>query len=247
MDIPREHNPQYSAWFVTDVIHAMENYGLMDAGGKVGVALSGGRDSVTLLYILWYIRRYSHMGFDLCAIHVRIDDYDTSVLRSLCDCLDVPYIETDLEVNLKSFPRSPCSLCAAFKRGAMARALEGTGTGTVAFGHHADDAAETLLMNIVYNRRLSTLAPKVVVPEGTFTIIRPLVYLTGSLVRRLHRHFRLPVLEYSCPHGEKGSRALMRLAIARIEELADLRDFSRNVVAALENVDYPSLWPSLRV
>lgn len=246
MEVPTEHNPAYNKWFVTDVIHAIERYALIDPDEQVFVALSGGKDSVTLLYILWYLRRYSHLRFDLGAVHVRIDEYDTSALQGLCAALEVPYIETTLGVNLMSYPRSPCSLCAAFKRGAMAQALEGTKARKVAFGHHADDVAETLLMNIAHNGRLGSFGPKVSVPEGAFVIIRPLVYLTGPLVKRLHSHFRLPVLDHECPHGEKGARSIMRLAVARIEELAGMRDFSRRVVDALENVDYSSLWPALR-
>ncbi|HOM28331.1 MAG TPA: ATP-binding protein [Deltaproteobacteria bacterium] len=247
MDIPMGHNPLFGKWFLTDVIHALERYGLIVEGDKVCVALSGGKDSVTLTYVLWYLKNYSHLQFDVCAVHVKIDEYDTAPLREYCEKLSVEYIETPLKVDLRAYPRSPCHVCSSFKRGAIGEALEGRGVRKVAFGHHADDAAETFLMNIAYNRRLASLTPKVMVPEGSFEIIRPMVYLPGPTVKRLHNHLRLPVLDYLCPHGEKSAREVMRTAIARIEETAELREFSRMVVDALENVDYSSLWPSLRV
>ncbi len=101
-------------------------------------------------------------------------------------------------------------------------------------------------MNIVHNRKLGSFTPKVEVPEGGMVIIRPMVYLDSPLVRRLHNHLRLPVLSYTCPYGEKGAREVMRSAIARFEGQLELREFSRMVVGALENVDCSSLWSSVR-
>ncbi|HPI93452.1 MAG TPA: ATP-binding protein [Deltaproteobacteria bacterium] len=246
MDIRKEQVSSYGKWFLTDVIRAIENYSLIKNGEGICVALSGGRDSVTLLYILWYLQHYSHLAFGLRALHVKTDDYDTAVLKRLCEDLEVEYLEARLNVDLRSYPKSRCSLCAAFKRGAMAEALNGTGITRVAFGHHADDAAETLLMNIVHNRKLGSFTPRVEVPEGGLVIVRPLIYLDGPLVRRLHNHFRLPVLRYECPYADKGAREVMRMTIARIEEQHDLKGFSRMVVSALENVDDSTLWADLR-
>jgi tRNA(Ile)-lysidine synthase TilS/MesJ len=246
VDIRKDQDSSYGKWFLTDVIRAIENYSLINDGEEVCVALSGGRDSVTLLYILWYLRRYSHLDFGLRAVHVRTDEYDTGILKRLCDDLGVGYLETRLKADLHSCPKAPCPLCAAFKRGAMLGTLEGSGVTKVAFGHHADDVAETLLMNIVHNRKLGSFTPKVEVPEGGMVIIRPMVYLDSPLVRRLHNHLRLPVLSYTCPYGEKGAREVMRSAIARFEGQLELREFSRMVVGALENVDCSSLWSSVR-
>lgn len=246
MDIRKEQNSTYGKWFLTDVIRAIEHYSLVDDGEGVCVALSGGRDSVTLLYILWYLKRYSHLDFGLCALHVKTDEYDTAILRGLCADLGIEYLETRLNVDLRSHPKSRCSLCAAFRRGAMVEALKGSGITKVAFGHHADDAAETLLMNIVHNHRLGSFTPKVEVPEGGLVIVRPMVYLDRPLVRRVHNHLRLPVLDYTCPYGDKGARETMRTAIARIEEHLELRGFSRMVVGALENVDRSTLWDNVR-
>ena len=70
MDIPKDFNNNYGKWFITDVIRAITNYGLIETGDEICVALSGGRDSATLLYILWYLKTYSHLDFNLCALHV---------------------------------------------------------------------------------------------------------------------------------------------------------------------------------
>ncbi len=105
MDIRKDQDSSYGKWFLTDVIRAIENYSLINDGEEVCVALSGGRDSVTLLYILWYLRRYSHLDFGLRAVHVRTDEYDTGILKRLCDDLGVGYLETRLKADLHSCPR----------------------------------------------------------------------------------------------------------------------------------------------
>ncbi len=236
MDIPTGHNPSYGKWFLTDVIHAVQKHGLIEKGDRVCVALSGGRDSTTLAFILWYLSRRSCLSFDVCAVHVKTGGYDTSPLKALCGALSIPYLEARLEADLRAHERPPCSVCAALKRGAMARALEGTGVRRVAFGHHADDAAETLLMNVVYGRRIAGFGPKVEMPGEPFVIVRPMIYLAGSLVRRLHGRFGLPVLDHVCPHAGKGARQLMRRALARLEGMEGLDGLSRRVVEALENL-----------
>jgi tRNA(Ile)-lysidine synthase TilS/MesJ len=247
MDIRKASKPSHKKWFLSDVIRAVNTYGLIKPGEEICVALSGGRDSTTLLFILWYLRTHSHLEFDLCALHVRTDDYDTGCLRDLCAELGVKYLERRLKEMKRVPAKNVCAVCARLKRGAMTEALRGTGVTKVAFGHHASDAAETLLMNIIYNRKLGSFSPKVEVPEGGIVIIRPLVYLDGPLVRRLHAYFGLPCLPYACPHADKGARATVRGVIAHIEEIGEAKDFPRMVVGALENVDMSSLWADMRI
>jgi tRNA(Ile)-lysidine synthase TilS/MesJ len=246
MDIQKEQNASFGKWFLSDVIRAIETYSLIEKGEEICVALSGGRDSTVLTYILWYLRRYSHLDFGLRALHVKTDEYDTSVLERFCAELGIEYGEARLRVDLRSYPRYPCSLCAAFKRGAMVESLAGTGVQKVAFGHNADDVAETLLMNIVHNRRLGSFTPRVEIPEGGMVIVRPMIYLDGPLVRRLHTHLGLPVLHHVCPYGEQGARNAVRATIARMEEQLDMKEFSRCVVGALENVDPSLAWKQVR-
>ncbi len=246
MNIRKEQKASYGKWFLTDVIRAVNTYGLIEPGQKVCVALSGGRDSTALLYILWYLRNYSHLDFGLSALHVKTDDYDTAPLRELCDELQVTYREQGMRVGRRVSARNVCSICSRLKRGAMVEALKGSSITKVAFAHHADDVAETLLMNIVYNHKLGSFTPKVEVEGGGMVMIRPLIYLDGPLVKRLHTHFRLPSLLYACPYEDKGARASARNAIARMEGQQGMKDFSRSVVAALENLDPTTLWADMR-
>lgn len=246
MNVRKEQKSSYGKWFLTDVIRAVNAYGLLEPGEDVCVALSGGRDSVTLLYILWYLRNYSHLDFSLSALHVQTDEYDTGPLKELCEGLDVPYMEQGMRVGRRVSARNVCSICSRLKRGAMVEALKGTGITKVAFGHHADDAAETLLMNIVFNRKLGSFTPKVELAGGGIVMIRPMIYLDGPLIKRLHTHFRLPSLLYVCPYAGHGARSSARKAIARMQELPEFKDFSRSAVFALENLDPTTLWADVR-
>jgi len=246
MNIRREYKASYGKWFLTDVIRAVNTYGLIEPGEEVCVALSGGRDSTTLLCILWYLRRFSHLDFNLSALHIKTDDYDTGIMKELCSEVDVPYREQEMRVGRRVWARNVCSICSHLKRGAMVDALAGTGIRKVAFAHHADDVAETLLMNIVYNRKFGSFTPKVEVPQGGIVMIRPLIYLDGPLIRRLHTHFRLPYLSFTCPYADKSARTSVRKAIARMEELPEMKDFSRSVVYSLENLDRSTIWAEVK-
>jgi tRNA 2-thiocytidine biosynthesis protein TtcA len=246
MNIRKEQRASYGKWFLADVIRAVNNYALIEPGEEVCVALSGGRDSTTLLYILWYLKTYVKLDFYLCALHVQTDDYSTDALNELCAALDVRYMETRVRAAKRISARNICLICSKLKTGAMVQALQGTGIRKVAFGHHADDVAETLLMNIVYNKKLGSFGPREEYPEGDIVFIRPFVYLDGPLIKRLHTHFRLPSLFYECPYADKGARASVRKTIVRIEELLEMKDFSRMVVSALENTDTTSLWKEVR-
>ena len=237
----------HAKWFASDVLRAVRRYALIEAGDRIAVGLSGGKDSSALLYILAYLRRYSHLSFELSAIHMRMSaDYDTTILREYCRALEVPYLEEALEPRRDLAGERVCSICARLKRGAAARALAARGIGKLAYGHHADDAAETLLMNIVQNRKLGSFAPKVAVEGSAATIIRPMIYLTEETVAAVHRHAGLPLLDFRCPYAEHNIRTHYKEAVRRLEESLGVRPLSRLVVAALENVDEANRWEALR-
>jgi tRNA 2-thiocytidine biosynthesis protein TtcA len=243
MNIRKERKASYGKWFLADVMRAVNNYALIDPGEEVCVALSGGRDSTTLLYILWYLKTYEQLDVNLCGLHVQTDDYSTDALAELCAALDVKYMEARVRVARRISARNICPVCTKLKTGAMAQALQGAGIRKVAFGHHADDVAENLLMNIVYNKKLGSFGPREDASEEGIVFIRPFIYLDGPLIKRLHTHFRLPSIFYECPYADRDIRASMRKAIVRIEEQIETKDFSRMVVSALENTDTFSFWP----
>ncbi len=243
-----EFHKNHSKWFVTPVMQAVRRYGMLAHGDRVAVGLSGGKDSVTLLYILWYLRRYTRLVFDLSAIHVRISPgYDSAVLRQYCEALGLPYLEATLEIPGGVSGDSSCSICARLKRGAAAQALASRGIGKLAYGHHADDAAETLLMNILQNRKLGSFSPRVAVDGFPVIIVRPMIYLTEETVASVHRYVGLPRLDFTCPSEERNIRRQAKEAVRLLEKSLGIRSLSRRVVGALENVDETNLWEQIQM
>jgi len=109
MDLQYSRN--HAKWFVSPVLRAIRKYALIEKGDQVCVGFSGGKDSSTLLYILAYLRRYSHLEFDLSAIHIRTsDDYSTVPLRDFCGVLEAPYFETSLRLIDHTPTGNVCSM-----------------------------------------------------------------------------------------------------------------------------------------
>lgn len=190
----------------------------------MAVALSGGKDSSALLVILDYLRRHSHIEFQLLGIHVRMGTYDTTPLQELCQILDASYRETELKLPLQVPLKGVCSLCARLKRGAMARALAGEGIRKLALAHHADDAAQTLLMNLAKAGTLRVFAPSVCLPGEPLELIRPLIYLSEATLARIHKRSGIPLVGGDCPLGQetfrkKAKQALQGLKLSMGDDL----------------------------
>jgi tRNA(Ile)-lysidine synthase TilS/MesJ len=231
MEIPFNRN--HGKWFATDVLGMIRRHGLIAPGDRVCVGLSGGKDSVTLLYVLAYLQRYSHLEFELSALHVRVADYETGGLGRYTEALGASYLETALE-STRPATGKVCSICARLKRGAAARVLAREGIAILAYGHHADDAAETLLMNVVQHRRLATFAPKVRADTGPVTIIRPMFGLSERTVAGIHRRLGLPLLAFECPHAAKNIRTRYKDALRLLGESLGARALPRRITAAVE-------------
>lgn len=200
----------------------------------MAVALSGGKDSSALLIILDYLRRHSHLQFHLHAVHVTMGLYDTSPLEELCQKLEVPFQVVKLEVPAAPPLRGLCSLCARLKRGAMARALQAQGIRKLALGHHADDVADTLLMNLSTSGAFRSMSPKVALSGAPVELIRPLVYLREATLKAIHARAGLGVVGNTCPFGQGAPRSRARHARAALETTLGIRNFSLRAVAALE-------------
>jgi tRNA(Ile)-lysidine synthase TilS/MesJ len=214
-------------------------------GERVCVALSGGKDSTTLLYILWYLNRYSHLHFDLSALHIKTGVYDTSMMQQLCAALNIPYYEEPLNAPGPAPRKSVCSLCSRLKRGAMSAVLKNKGIRKIAFAHHANDIAETFFMNILQNKKLGSFSPRVEYDNNPMVVIRPLMYLEESTISRLHKFVGLEALEYQCPYAGGNIRRETKNAVMELDAVFGIRGFARRLVESLENVDKSNLWENV--
>lgn len=235
MDLPIRQSRTNGKWFASRALKAIERYGLIEAQDKVAVALSGGKDSISLLAILDYLRRYSHLDFQLMAVHVRMGEYDTSSLEGMCKSLGVPYREVPLKIREGQKQKGKCSICARLKRGAIKRAALAEGFNKVALGHHADDVAQTVFMNLAKRGEFICFCPFLAL-KGDMAIIRPLVYLREETLMQIQKRFRLPVLDFSCPFGGGKSRIRAKAAIEAVAREIGVRDLPLRVIGALEKL-----------
>ena len=138
-----------------------EDYNMICEGDKIAVGVSGGKDSLSLLYLLAALRRYYPVHYDLQAVTIDmgLPGMDFSPVAELCAKLDVPYQIKKTEIGPIIFDyrheKNPCSMCAKMRRGALNDVLLELGCNKIALGHHFDDAVETFLMSLLYEGRIS--------------------------------------------------------------------------------------------
>ena len=161
---------------------AIEHYNMIDDGDKIAVALSGGKDSITLLKGLKALQRFYPKHFDLVAISVNpgFDFFDADFLSKICAEIGVPFIEAKSDIKEIVFDirkeKNPCSLCANLRRGILNSTAIENGCNKLALGHNEDDVLETFLLNLLYTGNITTFAPVSYMDRSKITLIRPLVY-----------------------------------------------------------------------
>jgi len=206
------------------VRRCVEDYDMIQEGETIAVGVSGGKDSLLLLAALAQLRRFYPKKFDLVAITIDsgVPGMDFSRVRKLCEELDVPYrielVPTYEIVFLSRKEKNPCSLCAKMRRGALSTLLNEMGIRKIALGHHYDDAAETLLMNLFLEGRIGCFQPVTYLDRTDVTQIRPLLYVQEQEVRRAVNRLRLPVVENPCPANGSTQREEMKQLIADLEQ-----------------------------
>ncbi len=202
---------------------AVEHYEMIAPGDAVAVGVSGGKDSVALLTLLSRLRRFYPAPFTLTAITLdpQFDGTpgDYSEIQRLCDRLEVPYVlqRTHLwEAASQAQGDKPCSLCAKLRRGALHKAAVEAGCNVVALGHHQDDAAETVLMNLLGGGTLGCFSPKSYLDRRGLTLIRPMVYLSEGELAAFVRREGLPTVASRCPVDGCTGRQEMKQLLAQL-------------------------------
>ena len=145
---------------------AVDEYAMIQEGDHIAVGISGGKDSLTLLYALHGLKRFYPQKFELSAVTVDLgfDNFDLTPVKDLCREMDVPYriVKSDIYHILFDIRKesNPCSLCAKMRKGALNQAVKEMGCNKVAYAHHKDDIVETMLLSMIFEGRFYSFSPK---------------------------------------------------------------------------------------
>ena len=201
---------------------AIDDYHMIQAGDEIAVGISGGKDSLTLLYALQGLRRFYPHPFKLCAVTVNLgfDNLKLDKISDLCEDLDVPYhiIHTDIAKIIFEDRResNPCSLCAKMRKGALNDAMKAIGCNKVAYAHHKDDVVETMMMSLIYEGRLHTFRPVTYLDRTDITVIRPLIYMNEADVIGFVNKYKVPVVKSPCPADGHTKREYIKNLVQKI-------------------------------
>lgn len=184
---------------------ADQDFHMIAPGDKVAVGVSGGKDSLLLLYALSLYQKFSHIDYTLHAFTMTmgLEPFDLGGVQKLCDELMIPLTIKHTDIAHILFDvrkeKNPCALCAKMRRGVLNNLAVSKGCNKLALGHHREDALETLMMSLLYEGRLHTFQPKTYLSRVDMTVIRPLVYLPEKHVIRMVEKLKLPVVQSPCP------------------------------------------------
>ncbi len=180
---------------------AIADYGMIEAGDKVMVCLSGGKDSYTLLDVLLQLQKKAPVDFELVAVHLdqKQPGYDARILPGYLRRLGVPFqiIEQDTySVVSRVIPegRTLCSLCSRLRRGALYAHAKANGFTRIALGHHRDDMVATFFLNLFFHAKLSGMPPKLLSDDGHHVVIRPLAYVSEADIAAHARAMAFPII-----------------------------------------------------
>lgn len=208
----------------SSVRKAIDTYDMIQENDKIAVAVSGGKDSLVLLYALAGIRRFYPKKFELTAITVSLgfENFDMSGVQKLCDDLEVPYyvVKTDIKevvFDVRKEP-NPCSLCATMRKGAFNEKMTELGFNKVAFGHHYEDIVETMMLSLFYEGRFSVFPPVTYLDRREIYSIRPLLFTHENDIRAFVRKYNVPVVKSPCPADGNTKRAEMKVLLKQIDE-----------------------------
>lgn len=184
---------------------AVDEYNMIQEGDHIAVGISGGKDSLTLLYALHGLKRFYPQKFELSAITVDLgfQDFDLSPIQELCTELDIPYriVRSDIYDILFNVRKesNPCSLCAKMRKGALNQSVKEMGCNKVAYAHHKDDIIETMLLSLIFEGRFHSFSPRTYLDRMDLTVIRPLMFVDEMDVIGFKNKYDLPVVKSKCP------------------------------------------------
>lgn len=187
------------------VRQAVNDYNMIADSDKIAVGVSGGKDSLCLLYALSKMRNFFPLKYDIEAISVSLgfEGTDYSGIKEFCDSLSINYTIVETQIGQIIFDErkenNPCSLCAKMRKGALNNAAEDLGCNKVALGHNKDDVIETFMMSLIFEGRISCFSPVSFLEKKKLYSIRPLIYVPEYEIKNFVKTLNVDIVKNPCP------------------------------------------------
>lgn len=204
------------------VRRAIDDYHMIEDGDKIAVGISGGKDSLVMLYALHGLKRFYPKKFEIHAVTVDLgfNNLNLDKIIELCKSLEVEYtiVKTDIaKIIFEDRKESnPCSLCAKMRKGALNDAIKACGCNKVAYAHHKDDVVETMLMSLIFEGRFHTFSPITYLDRMDIHVIRPLMYMNESDVIGFVNKYDVPVVKSPCPADGNTKREYIKQLLRQL-------------------------------
>jgi tRNA 2-thiocytidine biosynthesis protein TtcA len=219
---------------------AIHRYGLIEEGDRILVGVSGGKDSLSLLHLLYERSKRVPTQYELFPVYIDLgfESGQAEILKKFFEMKGLPYhIEfTDIgrRANSPENRENPCFLCSWERRKCLFHLAHRFKCNKIALGHHQDDIIETLLLNIFYSAEISTMVPLQNLFKGKITLIRPLALLEEKKIERFAREMGLPFGPSGCPSSGKTKRKVIKDIIEALNKKN--RRVKGNIFRSLSNI-----------
>ncbi len=227
---------------------ADNDFDMIQNGDKICVGVSGGKDSVLLLYALSIYQKFADVSFEVIGVHIEMgfgnmdfSEMDAFMQAKGITCYHEPSdIYEILKLNPNKEGKIQCSLCSKFKKAAVIEASKKYNCTKVAFAHHSDDAVETLFLNMIYGGKINTFAPKMYMDRTDTHFIRPLIYAYETDITKACKEASIPVVHSTCPVDKKTERETMKQLLSQVYHRYP--QAKNNFQGMLSNQEQLALW-----
>ena len=217
---------------------AIEEYKMLEHNDKIAICLSGGKDSITLLYAFKALQRFYPKKFEIIAISIDpgFKFFDTNFLKNICSNLEIPlFLEKsnakEIVFDIRK-EKNPCPLCANLRRGIINSIAIREGCNKIALGHNEDDVLETFLLNLLYTGSIGTFSPISYMDRSGITLIRPLIYTSEKDTKRFIKKNELSVMPKVCPVDGTSKREDMKQMIFSLQK--EIPSIRANLFGAIQ-------------
>lgn len=224
---------------------ADQDFNLIENGDRICVGISGGKDSSTLLYCLHLYKKFSKKDYTLVPIYCHMGFADNPIddLISFFQQFDLQIIRCETQIaEILDFQKDEngkisCSLCSRLRKGAIIRAAKEYGCNKLAFGHHSDDAVETLFLNMIHGGRIATFKPDTFLERQDIHLIRPLIYSYESDIKKLSELLEFPIIASGCTNDGYSKREEMKQLLHQLYHQYHCKDNFQLMLRNTEKVE----------